>query len=149
MAMRSIVAPVVLAVLLAACGSRGPLDDTPVGDAGHDTSTSLDASSDAASDAVVPVDVGVDAPPSPIDCLKCVQASCGTKIIACVQDPACQAVLQCAAQKCLSGGALDPKCLTQCANGDLGGLAQAFSAFQCVTSKCGDSCLPLLGGLGN
>lgn len=146
--MRRIATPVVLAVLLAACGSRGPLDDTPVGDAGRDTST-LDASTDAASDAVVLVDTGVDAPPTPIDCLKCVQTSCGAKVLACLQDTACRTVLQCAAQKCLSGGALDPKCLSQCANGDLGGLAQAFSAFQCVTSKCGDTCLPLLGGLGN
>jgi predicted small lipoprotein YifL len=143
--------PALLAVtfVLAACGSRGPLDDTPVGDAGRDTST-LDASSnDAAADVVTPVDAGSDAPPNPIDCLQCVQKSCGTKLVDCLQDVDCRGILQCAAQKCLSGGALDPKCLSTCANGNLGGLAQAFSAFQCVTSKCGDQCLPLLGGLGN
>jgi hypothetical protein len=140
---------VLFAVVLAGCGSRGPLDDSPVGDAGFGQDASLDAGSDAPADVVAPVDAKADAPPSPIDCLKCVQASCGTKIATCIQDVDCRAVMQCAATKCLSGGALDPKCLSQCANGNLAGLAQAFSAFQCVTSKCGDSCLPLLGGLGN
>lgn len=146
--MRRFTALSVVPFVLVACGSRGPLDDSPVGDAGRDGST-LDAASDADSDAVAPVDAGVDAPPTPIDCLKCVQKSCGTKLADCLQDVDCRNVMQCAAQKCLSGGALDPKCLSQCANGNLGGLAQAFSAFQCVTSKCGDTCLPLLGGLGN
>ncbi|CAN5448706.1 hypothetical protein BH09MYX1_BH09MYX1_56600 [soil metagenome] len=132
---------------LAACGSRGPLDDQPYGDASTDVGQVDAVASDATADAAPPV-VDAKADVSPIiNCAQCLASQCGQKIATCIQDTQCRTILQCAAQKCIQGG-LDPKCLGDCAQGNIGGLAGAFSAFQCVTSKCGDACLSLLGGLG-
>ena len=145
--MRRALSIVLVVVPLAlACGSRGPLDDAPYADASTDLGQ-VDSNVDAGVDAAAPVDARADVPPI-INCAQCVASQCGQKIATCVQDTACRAILQCAAQKCISGG-LDAKCLGDCAQGNIGGLAGAFSAFQCVTSKCGDACLGLLGGLGN
>ena len=145
---RALSVSLVLPILIAACGSRGPLDDTAYGDASTDVGQKLDASVDAAADSPPPlVDARADVPPI-INCAQCVAQQCGQKIATCIQDTQCRSILQCAAQKCVQGG-LDPKCLSDCAQGNIAGLAGAFGAFQCVTSKCGDSCLGLLGGLGN
>jgi predicted small lipoprotein YifL len=147
---RFVVAVLAVIPVVVACGSRGPLDDQPYSDASTDVGQ-LDGAVDGARDGAVdaPVDARPDVNPI-INCGQCVAQQCGQKIATCIQDVACRSILQCAAQKCLGGGGggLDPKCLSDCANGNLAGLAGAFSAFQCVTSKCGDACLSLLGGLG-
>lgn len=132
-----------------ACGSRGPLDDQPYGDASIDVGSSVDGGTgDGAADSSPVTDARADVNPI-VNCGQCLVQQCGQKIQQCVQDTGCRGILQCAVQKCLSGGQLDPKCLSDCAQGNIQGLALAFGAFQCVTSKCGDACLSLLGGLGN
>ncbi len=146
---RAAVAIAAVLPIAIACGSRGPLDDQPYGDASTDVGQvdgAIDGARDGAGDAAV--DARADVNPI-INCGQCLAQQCGQKIATCIQDTACRSILQCAAQKCLQGGGLDPKCLSDCAQGNLAGLAGAFSAFQCVTSKCGDACLSLLGGLGN
>lgn len=134
--------------IAAACGSRGPLDDQPYGDASIDVAAIDGGAGDGAADSSPVVDARADVNPI-INCGQCLVQQCGQKIQQCIQDTTCRGILQCAAQKCLSGGQLDPKCLSDCAQGNIQGLALAFGAFQCVTSKCGDACLSLLGGLGN
>lgn len=147
--MRRAASVLVFLPIVAACGSRGPLDDQPYGgDASTDVGQSTDGALDASTDSAPPVDARADVNPV-INCAQCLAQQCGQKIATCVQDTQCRAIMQCAAQKCLQGGSLDPKCLSDCAQGNIGGLATAFGAFQCVTSKCGDACLSLLGGLGN
>lgn len=137
---------------LAACGSRGPLDDSPAPDA-FDASLSADVTgSDArsSSDATPPIaDAGgPDTAGNPIACAQCIGQSCSMQVTACLQSVNCRNVLQCAAQKCLSGGTFDPQCLIGCAGNDVKAIQDAFAVVQCITGKCGNQCLSLLGGLG-
>ncbi len=152
--MSRIVVGIVLAssvAIVAACGSRGPLDDDGPLDAGTaadvmtaDVSAIVD-SSPPPPDA--PVDAGQDGGGNIIACGTCLIGQCSQGILKCVQTPACQKTLQCVATTCLSGGSPDPACLFKCASGDVSGALQIFQIFQCVTGKCGADCNALLGGL--
>jgi len=155
------VVPLALALLLAACGSRGPLDlgpglgngETP--DASADVAVDQAAAdaSDAAADAPGH-DAAADAPgeASLIDCGSCVATTCGQDIVACLTDTKCRDVLTCVAQTCLGGGGgsggFDPQCIFTCANGDTAAIGTLVSIFTCVTQKCGPDCGSVLGGLG-
>ncbi len=145
---------------MAACGSRGPLDDFP-------TTTSLDAGTDAlvsvdsgsGEDSAPPsVDAAVDAGSGLVQCGTCVAQQCGTDVAACLGDSACRDVIQCVTTTCLGlggtggggggGGGIDPTCLLGCSSGGGAGVGEALGVFQCLTSDCGTACGGLLGGLG-
>lgn len=139
---------VVIAVggLLVACGSRGPLDLSPPAELDASTSDVAAPTVDAGADATE--DAGRDAG-ALVNCGRCLVQECGSKITTCLQSTACRGTMQCVVQNCLAGGSqgLDPKCVQQC-SADMQGLAEALVVLQCVTARCGDSCLSLLGGLG-
>lgn len=84
-------------------------------------------------------------PPNPIDCLSCVAFQC-PEALECVQNPACGEGLLCAVTDCLGGGSPDPICFLGCFGGDPDAALQAFQAFSCVTSTCGDACGGLIPG---
>lgn len=131
--------------LAAACGSRGPLDISGLyetADSGADSmqadSGVADAGADTASDSGQPA----------INCALCVGQQCNQQLLQCLQSAPCRAILQCAVQKCLGmGGGFNPTCLAQCGT-DFQALAQVLSVVTCVTGKCGDQCLGLLGQMG-
>lgn len=132
--------------LAAACGSRGPLDiagpysyadsgaDGTVQDSGADTGVA---------------DGGREGGGPPIvNCALCVGQQCNQQLLQCIQSMPCRTILQCAVQKCLGmGGGFNPACLTQCGT-DFQALAQVLSVVTCVTGKCGEQCLGLLGQMG-
>lgn len=140
-----------VAVTAAACGSRGPLDDTPYGGgAGPDASTSADASP-TPTPIPLPLDGGADGRTGPdlppiVDCGLCLASECGQPILACVTNPTCQQAFQCVLTTC--GAALDPACILGCAKTSPAGALQLLSIFQCVTGKCGPDCGEVLGQLG-
>jgi hypothetical protein len=147
-------APILIAASLciAACGARGPLDDTPL-DAGTTADVAVVQAADATPE---PLDAApVDAAPeggSILGCGTCLVGKCSQGILACVQDTACRTTFQCVATTCLSGGSPDAACLFKCASGDAQGALKIFTIFNCVTSTCGSDCgsvlSGLLGGLG-
>ncbi len=127
--------------VVAACGSRGPLDDE---------AREVDAgSADALTDVVV-TDAPVDAPRESgglIACGTCIVGQCGMGIVQCLQSTGCRTTLQCVVTTCLVGGSPDAACLAGCASGDPSGVLQMFQIFQCFTDVCGVDCGPILGGL--
>lgn len=131
-----------------ACGSRGPLDDTPIdaGAAAADVAVA-DVEAEAAPDATpdAPVDAGREA--GILACGGCLVQECSEDIRKCVESPSCRATFQCVLTDCLAGGGLDPQCLVGCAAGDPSGAIRIFQIFQCVTETCGPECGPLLSGL--
>lgn len=145
-----------VAVVLAACGSRGPLDDAAVtaAEAGA-TETGSSTTEDATTPTPTPTaDAGADAEKeggSIIECGSCLFTECSQGILACVQDPACSATFQCVVSDCLTGGSPNPACLLKCAGSPQGAL-KIFTIFQCVTQTCGGDCgdllATILGGLG-
>src|SRR5262245_26665205 len=74
------------AVALAGCGSRGPLDDTPI----------ADGASEVSPDAAVTTDTGLgrgrDAG-GPAACGACLVTTCSQAIFGCLQSSSCRAVL--------------------------------------------------------
>ncbi len=138
-------------LVLVACGSRGPLDDSPSDFAALDASLGADVAfaSDARADtSPTPLDAGLpDTPPSPIACAQCIGQNCSIQVQACLQSTACRNLLQCATQKCAMNGMFDPQCVAQCANNDFQAIQQAFAVIQCINGKCGSQCLALLGGM--
>ncbi len=154
--LRAAVVAALAAVVVAGCGSRGPLDSE---------GTAVDAGMEATVEADIPdvtpdrgpPDAGVDAPPGPLDCATCVGQQCGPLILTCLLDTSCRTILQCAAQKCFGGagggggggaGGVDPVCLLQCASGQGKGAGEALQVVQCLTQTCSDKCGGILGGLG-
>jgi predicted small lipoprotein YifL len=134
------------ACVVAACGSRGPLDFEYVAvgaDAAADVAV-VDATDDAPRDA--PADVRREAGPGPLQCGACVTQQCGQSILQCFQNPQCQQIFQCVATRCLASGAPDTRCIFDCAAGDLRAAAQIASIFQCITALCGPACGSILGG---
>jgi predicted small lipoprotein YifL len=137
---------------IAACGARGPLDDTPL-DAGTTADVAVAEPIDAAPqpDAAPPFDAAPEGG-SILGCGTCLVGKCSQGILACVQDTVCRTTFQCVATTCLSGGAPDAACLFKCASGDVQGALKIFTIFQCVTATCGGDCgsvlSGLLGGLG-
>ena len=150
----------------AACGSRGPLEDTL---AAEPTSASAEAgdpdaasaTEDATADANVPdgrrpPDASLPRDAGPVQCGLCVAQQCSPGIVACIQNPACTAVFQCVIQTCLlgglggdgggGGGGFDPSCLLQCGAGNIGGALQVFQIFNCITQTCGPECNSVIGG---
>ena len=132
--------------ILAACGSRGPLDDDGPLDAGAadvlaaDVTPIIDASPP-------PPDGPVDARPDAgniLSCGTCLFGQCSQGILKCVQTPACQKTLQCVLTTCVSGGSPDPACLFKCASGDVGSTLALLQIFTCVTGKCGPDCNALI-----
>jgi hypothetical protein len=95
------------------------------------------------------VEAGRDAGPI-VNCLSCVQMNCGTQLLQCVTDTVCRTTLQCAVQKCFTGGGagFDPQCLLKNCGMDLSGFAKVLAVVTCVTGKCGEQCISLLGGMG-
>jgi predicted small lipoprotein YifL len=141
--------------LVAACGSRGPLDvviEDQSRDAGAD-GAAIDAALDAAPDGPGDASDGAsEAGPPGMDggllaCGTCVAQSCGQQLFACFQNTSCQQTLTCAAQKCLSGGTPNLQCVLGCANGDQAALLQLYGVFMCITGTCGSQCVGVLGGL--
>jgi hypothetical protein len=84
-----------------------------------------------------------------IQCGTCVTQQCGTDVLTCLTDPACQTILQCVGTTCLGGGGgFDPSCLLTCSGSGGTGVGEALGIFQCITGSCGNACGGLLGGLG-
>ena len=140
------------ASLVAACGARGPLDDTgPLDGATTADVVTVDDAADAAPEtpdtAAPPVKDAAPEAGSIIGCGTCLIGQCSQGILACVQDAACQKTFQCVVTTCLSSGTPDPACLFKCASGDISGALKIFTIFQCVTGKCGADCNSVLGGL--
>src|SRR5579863_7466792 len=82
----------VLVAILAACGSRGPLDDGPIylpADA-QTPDAAADVSEQPTPDAsmMTPTDAGVEG--GLIQCGECVVNSCGTTLLMCFQSQPCQ-----------------------------------------------------------
>lgn len=132
-----------LSTLWLACGSRGPLDDSPLG-------TLSDASTN---DVLAPMsDAAVDASPSPIieiqQCATCLQEKCGQTFGACLSDPKCQTTVQCLITQCAAGGSLDTACALKCADGDLTNLLTVLQAAQCPSDRCRTECPTLVQTLG-
>lgn len=131
----------------AACGSRGPLDDTPYG-------SGADAATDTTATPLPlppPLDGGADGPTGPelppiVDCGLCLASKCGQPILSCVTNPTCQQAFQCVLSTC--GASLDPACILGCAKTSPAGALQLLSIFQCVTAQCGPNCGEVLGQLG-
>jgi predicted small lipoprotein YifL len=136
------------ALFVSACGSRGPLEYEIVVNNVADAATDAteDALFDAAADARL--DARPEATPSLIDCGTCITQKCGQNILTCIQNPGCQQIFQCVAQKCFGAGAPDTTCIFNCAQGDLKAAAQVLTIFSCITTACGKDCSALLGGLG-
>lgn len=143
-------------LLVAACGSRGPLDIGLIYGADGGDASVVDATPDVAQEATV--DAPVDAPAEAsgdgavdggvLACGSCIAQNCGADIVTCVTNMACRTALTCVAQKCLMGGMPDPQCIGTCTNNDPMQLAQLFAIFQCVITNCGTQCAGALGGLG-
>lgn len=130
------------AALLNGCGSRGPLDDTPVPDAALDD---VEAASDA-DVADARLEAGI------IACGACLVQSCGQQIFGCIQAPACRTILQCVTTECLGGGGgsggINAGCIFKCAGNDPSGALGVVNIFQCITGECGSDCAPVLANLG-
>ena len=80
-------------------------------------------------------------------CANCVQDMCGMQVNGCVNNPACQQVVECVLQNCATaadGGYL--QCAEQCAAMNPSGALQAYGAVMCVTSMCGSVHGPHGGG---
>jgi hypothetical protein len=142
------------ASLVAACGARGPLDDTgpldgaTTADVGTvDDATTADAAPETPDAPAPPVKDAAPEAGSIIGCGTCLIGQCSQGILACAQDAACAKTFQCVVTTCLSSGTPDPACLFKCASGDLSGALKLFTIFQCVTGKCGADCNSVLGGL--
>ena len=132
--------------LVAACGSRGPLDIDVI---------EIVADAAPADVGTIPLDAGADVPgdtapdthaPSLANCGMCLAQQCGSSIVSCVQDPACTAVFQCAGQKCFASGNTSTQCLFQCAS-DPGAASDVLLIVGCVQNKCGTDCTTVLGAL--
>jgi hypothetical protein len=139
------------AAVVAACGSRGPLD---IGgpfemDAGMEADLP-DVSVPDTNPPPPPIpDAGKDSGPNPLNCGVCVVQNCGAPVLKCLQDMACRTVLTCVTQTCLASGKLDPACLLTCAGSDPSAAIEALQIVQCLTGKCGGDCGGILpGGLG-
>ena len=134
-----------LALLVVACGSRGPLDLGPIDlDAGGDVDVPDVGEPDTAPP---PKDAGKEAAPTIVDCGLCIAQSCGQPIFMCLQSVPCRTVLTCVTQKCLAGGmGPDPVCLIMCSGGDPQGALEALGVLQCLTAKCGTTCGGVLPG---
>jgi hypothetical protein len=104
---------------------------------------------DAAPDVAPVMDAAPDRGPI-VHCLSCVQQMCGQQIVMCLTDTQCRMTLQCAVQNCFMGGGagFDPQCLLQKCGQNLAGFAQVLAVVTCVTGKCGEPCISLLGGMG-
>lgn len=138
---------VVVAALLSGCGSRGPLDDSSVLDAGLEAEVGTEAAVEAAA---VPIDASPEGGGGVVACGTCILSTCGQKLLGCIQSAACRRVLQCVATQCLgrdSAGGLNPRCLFDCAGTDAQGALEVVEIFQCVTGECGSDCSSLLGAL--
>ena len=145
-------------VLVAACGSRGPLDVVIVeegpGDAAVDVVTvdvteepeAGDAAADA-EDAAEEAAPGFDGGPL-INCGSCIAQSCGQQLITCISSTACRTALQCVVTTCLSGGTPNLNCIGTCTQGDPTVTGDLVGAFTCVITSCGTQCASVLGGLG-
>lgn len=164
MSARAVVALAVVALgaaTTAACGARGPLDDTPL-----DAGTSLNEADATPEDAggtdatTPPKDAGQDSgkvDDSPLACGSCLLGECGPGIGECLQSQTCRDALQCIGSTCLGeGGQPDPACAIACANGDMASITSILQVFKCVTSTCGGQCssslesiLDFLGTLGD
>ena len=144
-----VVSVVTVSTASTGCGARAPLDFEI-----YDQNSSVSAldGSTSSPDAAKPdgggpgKDSGPDGNPL-INCGSCVTTQCGQVMIACVTDTGCRDVLQCALLNCVQGG-LDQTCLFKCAAGSPTGALQAAGVFQCVATKCGDSCIAALGSGG-
>lgn len=131
-----------------ACGSRGPLDDTPFAapDASVDAApTAAPSAPPAIPEAGPPVPIGPDLPPI-VDCGLCLAQQCGQPILGCVTDPSCQRAFQCVLSTC--GGKFDPTCVLQCAKTEPQGALKLLSIFGCITGQCGEDCTDILSQLG-
>ncbi len=136
----------VVMMIFVGCGSRGPLEDSPIAE-----EATLDAEADAAIVDAGPKVSPKDARPEAgaVACGTCVIGTCGEQILSCLSSAGCVQVFQCVATQCLAGGTnLNPACLLQCAGTDPGGALTVVGILQCVTVQCGADCAPVLSGLG-
>lgn len=86
--------------------------------------------------------------PPVIGCPVCLFQSCSQEISACLGNTACQQALSCVAQKCLTGGTVNPVCAITCAGGNVAALQQIITTFTCVMKNCGADCTQALGNAG-
>jgi hypothetical protein len=80
-----------------------------------------------------------ECPPSGLmigDCETCLFMNCSNEMNACLSNPDCQAILQCA-QMCMPG---DDICQQDCALMYPGGIQQAGAVAQCLTANCTMEC---------
>jgi hypothetical protein len=150
------------AALVAACGSRGPLDIDVIQETPSDAATdahgdaSVEASSDAsdggadaihdALEAAPDTSMGFDGGPL-VNCGSCLVQTCGTQLLTCVTASGCLTALQCVASTCLTSGTPSITCLTGCTNGDSTTQQQLLSVLGCVIGNC-PVCTSALAGLG-
>lgn len=134
-------------LLVVSCGSRGPLDDTPLITPTPEASTSADVATE------LPPPTGSSGSDAGgiIACGQCLFGTCGPALQSCLESEACRAVFQCVTTDCIpdGGGSPSQSCILKCAGADPQGALQVFALFQCVTGECGTKCEDLLsGGLG-
>jgi hypothetical protein len=139
--------------LLAACGARGPLEVTSVREPeGGAAPAGDDAQASPVDAGAVPEAQaeggGFDGGPL-LSCGTCLAQHCGMQLYACLASATCRTTLECAATKCLSGGAPNLGCVLTCSNGDPASLTPLVGLFGCVTGNCGSQCVSLLGSLGS
>jgi hypothetical protein len=134
-------------VVVAACGSRGPLDINGV---------DYKPDSGVTDTGVIIADTGADVQPETSDgrdsgplvnCGMCVTQKCGMQFLQCFQSTPCRTTLQCAIQNCGGMNGFNAQCLLQKCGADLTGLAQLIAVVTCVASNCGQDCLGFLGGM--
>lgn len=144
---------VLVGLLAASCGSRGPLDDTPLGDASVADAPVEPPVADATPEAssASPGNALSDAG-GILGCGLCLFNTCGSDLQACFEDEGCRGIFQCVLTECAGGdgggGGLTSACAVRCAGSDPLAAIQLFGLFQCVTGECGSKCESGLGGLG-
>lgn len=147
---RSLFLPASFVVLvIAACGSRGPLDINGIDYDHPDTGVVTDGGvmmADTGPDVAPPGDAGREG--SLINCGTCIAQKCGAQLLACFQSMPCRGALQCAVQNCAGGmNGFDLQCMLSKCSMYLQGFAQLLPVATCVATNCGQDCLGALGGM--
>jgi hypothetical protein len=79
------------------------------------------------------------------NCVTCADQSCNSQVNACYNNPACAGGVVCAVTSC---GGFSLGCVLSCFGGNFQAAIQAFAAFTCVATNCGQQCIGAIGGPG-
>lgn len=138
--------------VIAACGSRGPLDINGVDYAKPDTGMIPDTGIVDTGIVDTGIDTGVEDAGreggSLVNCGQCVAQKCSMQFLQCFQSQPCRDALQCAVQNCAGGmNGFDPQCLFSKCSKYFQGFQQLLPVVTCVAQNCGPDCLGVLGGM--